>query len=36
MSIANRPHAYLVRRMDPKKIAEVIEDLMLQPPQTKR
>jgi hypothetical protein len=32
----NRPHAYLVRKMAPKKIAEMIEDLMLQPPQTKQ
>ena len=32
----NRPHACLVGKMDPKKIAEVIEELMLQPPQFNR
>jgi hypothetical protein len=32
----NRPHAYLVRKMDPNEIAEVIEELMLQRPRTKR
>jgi hypothetical protein len=32
----NRSHGYLVRKMAPRKIAEVIEDLMLQPPQTKQ
>jgi beta-glucanase (GH16 family) len=29
-------YAYLVRKMDPKRIADVIEELMLQPPQSKR
>jgi inosine-uridine nucleoside N-ribohydrolase len=32
----NRPHAYLVRKMDPKKIAAVIEELMMRGPQTKQ
>jgi inosine-uridine nucleoside N-ribohydrolase len=29
----NKDHAYLVRKMDPQKIAEVIEELMLRKPQ---
>jgi inosine-uridine nucleoside N-ribohydrolase len=32
----DKDHAYLLRKMDPKKIAEMIEELMLQPPQTKQ
>ncbi len=32
----DKDHAYLVRKMAPKKIAVVIEELMLQPPQTKQ
>ena len=34
-SSPDRPHAYLVRKMDPEKIAAVIEGLMLRPPLTR-